>query len=310
MYFAIHFFIIFLCLLTGEIYGILKFDEDFTSSLKNFTMQTANDEDFNRSRLHVELDNSNYEENRLLKNAIYSTYQRFREKLANECGQNRDAVQMPIVFLKAIYGSNTGDMKEFVSPGALLCIVFFLSVSVTSLDLLTDKTEGLLQRSYIAGVSFREMLISHTTIQFIIVLVQSILVVFVHIALFGNHCEGLYAELVLLLLFQGMVGAALGLFISALCSKEETAIELSLGLVFPIILLSGMFWSLDGMDAIPKFIAERLPMSYAVIAGRDIITRGWDMMKEWEVLRGYVASIVWFIILWMLALLLTMLSLH
>uniref|UniRef100_A0A8D8ZH13 ABC transporter G family member 20 n=1 Tax=Cacopsylla melanoneura TaxID=428564 RepID=A0A8D8ZH13_9HEMI len=151
------------------------------------------------------------------------------------------------------------------------------------------------------------MLFAHTFIQFCIVCIQSLLVVIVHFAIFSNKCKGLYAELVLLLILQGMVGATLGFFISAICSKEETAIELSIGLLFPIILLSGMFWSLEGMKVIPREIAKLLPMSYAIIAGRNIITRGWDMM-DWEVVRGYLSSSIWIVLFWYLALLATILN--
>ncbi|KAI5732673.1 hypothetical protein M8J76_002960 [Diaphorina citri] len=288
----------------GETYGTLRFEEGFTPSLSKYAMRTASPDDFKRCQLYVRLDKTSNEETTVLKSEIHSAYQKFREKLADECGQSREGVQMPIVYLPPIYGKNELQMKDFVAPGALCVIVFFLSVSITALTLLTDKTEGLLQRSYVAGVTFTQMLLAHTAIQFLIVLIQAILVVLFHIGVFGNECKGIYILVVILLIFQGMVGANLGFFISAICSKEETAIELSLGLLFPIILLSGMFWTLDGMDPIPRFISRRLPMSYAIVSGRDIMIRGW-YLTDWEVTRGLLASIIWAAVFWVLALLVT-----
>lgn len=286
----------------SEIFGTLKFEKGFTRSLKQFTMHNASGEDFTRCQLYVNLDTSKPQEASELKSVIYSAYQNFTEKLATECGQSRDVAKLTPVFLEPIWGSMYfAKVIEFVTPGSLCVIIFFLSVSVTALSLLEDKTEGLHQRSYVAGVTFGEMLLSHTIIQLVIVFVQTNLVVLVHFGFFGNKCKGYYALFVLILILQGMVGASLGYFISAVCSQEETAIELSLGLLFPIIILSGVFWSVENIkSSVARWIAKRLPMTYAVVAGRNMISRGWNI-SNWEVSRGLLTSFIWAAMFWILA---------
>lgn len=54
-------------------------------------------------------------------------------------------------FKDPIYGSSDPSFTDFVAPGVILTIVFFLAVALTSSALIIERMEGLLDRSWVAG---------------------------------------------------------------------------------------------------------------------------------------------------------------
>ena len=56
-------------------------------------------------------------------------------------------------------------------------ITFGISIGLTAVVLLVERNEGLLDRSWVAGVNVTELLISQVITQFLIIIVQIILMI-------------------------------------------------------------------------------------------------------------------------------------
>ena len=82
-------------------------------------------------------------------------------------------------------------------------IVFFLAVALTSSALIVERMEGLLDRSWVAGVSPGEILFSHVVTQFVVMVGQTALVLLFMIIVFGVKCNGNIVYVVMLTLLQG-----------------------------------------------------------------------------------------------------------
>lgn len=82
-------------------------------------------------------------------------------------------------------------------------IVFFLAVALTSSALIVERMEGLLDRSWVAGVSPGEILFSHVVTQFVVMVGQTVLVLIFMILVFGVKCNGNIAYVIMLTLLQG-----------------------------------------------------------------------------------------------------------
>lgn len=92
-------------------------------------------------------------------------------------------------------------------------IVFFLAVALTSSALIIERTEGLLDRSWVAGVSPGEILTSHVITQFVVMCGQTALVLIFMILIFGVECQGDIFWVITLTILQGI-------FISILCKNN------------------------------------------------------------------------------------------
>lgn len=174
-------------------------------------------------------------------------------------------------------------------------IVFFLAVALTSSALIIERTEGLLDRSWVAGVSPGEILFSHVVTQFVVMCGQTALVLVFMIVVFGVTCNGNIFLVVVLTLMQGMCGMCFGFVISAICELERNAIQLALGSFYPTLLLSGVIWPIEGMPILLRSVAYFLPLTQATSALRSMLARGWGMDQP-EVFLGFIATLSWIVL--------------
>ena len=61
---------------------------------------------------------------------------------------------------------------EFMAPGVILSITYFMAVGLTSISFIIERKEGLLDRSWIAGVTSLEVMLAHVVAQFVVMVVQ------------------------------------------------------------------------------------------------------------------------------------------
>ena len=76
------------------------------------------------------------------------------------------------MFEEPVYGTNHASFTEFMAPGVILSITYFMAVGLTALSFIIEKKEGLLDRSWMAGVTATEVMLAHVVAQFVVLLVQ------------------------------------------------------------------------------------------------------------------------------------------
>jgi ABC-2 type transport system permease protein len=67
-------------------------------------------------------------------------------------------------------------------------------------------------------------------------------------------------------LANGLLGTALGLFVSAFAATEFQAVQFLPAFILPQFLLCGLFAPRDSMAPVLRWISDVLPLSYAVEA--------------------------------------------
>ncbi|XP_011307965.1 ABC transporter G family member 20 isoform X1 [Fopius arisanus] len=278
----------------GKAWGTLYFTENFTDALsaRMILGRDADEETLEQSEIKVWLDMSNQQIGLMLARDLQYSYRDFAKDLLSACEQNTALADVPIQFLDPIYGSNDPSFTDFVAPGVILTIVFFLAVALTSSALIIERMEGLLDRSWVAGVSPGEILFSHVITQFIVMCGQTALVLIFMMLVFGVQCNGDIGWVILLTILQGLCGMCFGFVISAICELERNAIQLALGSFYPTLLLSGVIWPVEGMPTALRYVSQGLPLTMATTSLRSMLTRGWTI-SEPDVYNGFISTIIW-----------------
>ena len=90
---------------------------------------------------------------------------------------------------------------------------------------------------------------------------------------------------------DAVLGSALGLFVSAFAQTEFQAVQFLPLIVFPQILLCGLFVPREALPPVLEAVSNVLPLSYAVDAMTHL-TRGTDTSTVWTDLarRGGVRA--------------------
>ncbi|KAJ9590920.1 hypothetical protein L9F63_016018, partial [Diploptera punctata] len=269
----------------GNAWGVLYFTENFTDALvaRMSLGKDSDEETLDQSEVRVWLDMSNQQIGLMVQRDLQKSYRNFIQDLLISCNENPKVADIPIQFKTPIYGSTDPSFTDFVAPGVILTIVFFLAVALTSSALIIERMEGLLDRSWVAGVTPSEILFSHVITQFVVMCGQTALVLIFMIIVFGVECKGDLFSAVILTILQGLCGMCFGFVISAICELERNAIQLALGSVI---------WPIEGMPCVLRYISLGLPLTMATSALRSILSRGWSIVEP-DVYYGYISTLIW-----------------
>ena len=71
--------------------------------------------------------------------AITEGYSNFMTELLTDCSLPKDMADLPIQFNEPIYGSQSPNFTEFMAPGIIVIIIFFLAVALTGDAFIGEK---------------------------------------------------------------------------------------------------------------------------------------------------------------------------
>lgn len=200
-------------------------------------------------------------------------------------------------------------------------MVFFLATLVTAAVFITDRTEGIWERTLVAGNKYHflqkpsfssqlfspftfllpicifligittpELLLAHIVTQAVIVFLQCTEVIFFVGVVFGTVNNGNNLTVIFLLSLTGFAGMLFGMFvclfiaakvsiklteihlkftgmlISIFCESHTMANFVSTGAFYPMIVLCGLLWPLEGMPQLLRDFALLLPFTVPTIS--------------------------------------------
>nr|XP_024220081.1 ABC transporter G family member 20-like [Halyomorpha halys] len=179
-----------------------------------------------------------------------------------------------------------------MTPANAILFMFYFPILFTAGALITEKSSGLLSRGLVAGLSLLDIAIGHMVLQCIIFTVQIAFVWIVFYYMFNNIMIGDVYLCLLLLFLVGICGMFHGFTIVAMCDDFTSASCLAFGRYFPIFLMSGAIWPVEGMHYILRTISNYSPLTKAVEAFRAVSVRGWSLFHP-TVYSGMITVAVW-----------------
>ena len=172
---------------------------------------------------------------------------------------------VPTGLLVLLYFLFEGQPHTFQRIGAPLCglfpfIVMFL---VTSIAMLRERTTGTLERLMTLPLAKGDILLGYGTAFGLLAALQALIVCTVGFAILGLHAAHGAWLVGLLAIANALLGMALGLFASAFARTEFQAVQFMPALIFPQLLLCGLFVQRDQMAGWLHAISWLMPLTYA-----------------------------------------------
>ena len=167
-----------------------------------------------------------------------------------------------LVLLRYVFD---GRQQTFQQIGAPLCglfpfIVMFL---VTSITMLRERTTGTLERLMTLPLAKLDLLAGYAIAFGVLAAVQAATVCVVGFALLGLDAPHGAVLVALLAIANALLGMALGLLVSAFASTEFQAVQFMPALIFPQLLLCGLFVPRSAMAPLLEALSWALPLTYA-----------------------------------------------
>jgi ABC-2 type transport system permease protein len=170
-------------------------------------------------------------------------------------------------------------MFDRLGPMLLGLFPFVVMFVVTSVATLRERTGGTLERLMSMPLGKLDLLLGYALAFGAVAVVQGALAFGLSLGPLGLDPEGPAWLLFLVAVADGLLGTALGLFVSAFAATEFQAVQFLPAFLFPQLLLCGLFVPRGQMAPWLAWISDLMPLSYAVDA-MERVTAGAGLTAE------------------------------
>lgn len=168
-----------------------------------------------------------------------------------------------LVLLRYVFDS--AEVFATLAPALLGVFPLTLMFLVTSITTLRERTSGTLERLMTSPMAKLDLLVGYAITFGVVAVVQVAVAVGTSVAL-GLDVGGSLGWLLLVAAADALLGVALGLLASAFARTEFQAIQFLPVVVFPQLLLCGLFQPRAQMATVLEWASDVMPLSYAVEA--------------------------------------------
>ncbi|MFN8168779.1 MAG: ABC transporter permease [Candidatus Nanopelagicales bacterium] len=155
--------------------------------------------------------------------------------------------------------------QEWAPPllGVFPMLVMFL---VTSVATLRERTGGTLERLLSMPLGKGDFVFGYALAFSGLAVLQALVVGGVSFGLLGLQVQGSAWLVVLVAVVDGLVGTALGLFVSAFAQTEFQAVQFMPVALLPQLLICGLIVPTDQLPTALEWLSKVLPLTYAIDA--------------------------------------------
>lgn len=190
-------------------------------------------------------------------------------------------ISSPIVAVPQLAYGQSARFIDFFAPGVMGLAAMMVTFMLSIISFVHERSASTLDRLLSTPVTEGEIVAGYAMAFGLVGLVQSIVIITAAVLLFQITIQG-SVLLVLLIVFVFGVGTqGLGFLLSSLAKTEFQAIQFLPLILFPSILLSGVFWPIEAVPELIRPVSSFIPLTYAVDAMRSVMIRGWGIGSIW-----------------------------
>ncbi|MBU1169138.1 MAG: ABC transporter permease [Proteobacteria bacterium] len=183
-------------------------------------------------------------------------------------------------FAKRVIKGREVPYVEWLFPGILGMNMMFAGLFGVGFVVVRYRKNGMLKRLSATPIRAHEYLVSQVLSRVFTMLLTTAVVYGGCSFLYHFTCRGSYL-LLLLIFFLGAISmVAMGLLVAARLSSEELASGLLNMIAWPMMFLSGVWFSLEGSKPWVKTLAQAFPLTHLIEGARQIMNDGagfWDI---------------------------------
>ncbi len=170
---------------------------------------------------------------------------------------------------------------DYFAPGVICFAIMMVTIMLSLLIFINERRQGTLQRLLTSPADEIEIVLGYALAFAIIGIMQCIVILLTAIILFGITIVGniVLALIVVILLAIGHQG--LGILLSSAARNELQAVQFIPLIIFPAILLSGLFWPVESIPSFLQPLTYFIPLKYGIDAERAIMLKGSRIGDIW-----------------------------
>ncbi len=180
-------------------------------------------------------------------------------------------------------------------PALVGLVLAFVGTIITSIGLVRERAAGTLEQLAVMPLRPIDVIVGKITPYFVLGAVDMAIITVLGVVIFGVPFNGNVAVFALGALLFLLVVLGLGVLISTVSQTQAQAIQGSIMVMLPQVLLSGFIFPLTAMAAGVRWIGYCLPLTYFVQISQGVMLRGAGLSSLWlplTVLAGMAVVVV------------------
>jgi ABC-2 type transport system permease protein len=187
-----------------------------------------------------------------------------------------------------VYGQDARFI-DFFAPGVMGLAAMMVTFMLSIISFVHERSASTLDRLLSTPVTEGEIVAGYALAFGFVGLIQSCVIIIAAILLFDVMIVGNVLLALLVVFLLGVGNQGLGFMLSSFAKNEFQAIQFLPLVLFPSILLSGVFWPLEAVPTLLRPVSFFIPLTYAVEGLRSVMIRGWSIDGIWLQLLVLVA---------------------
>lgn len=163
---------------------------------------------------------------------------------------------------------------DFLLPGLIGMSVVSTSLFSIGMVVVAYREKGKLRRLSVTPLPKPIFIAGQIANRYFIVLLQAFLLIILGTTIFKVQIVGSIFDFLAALTIGMLAFIALGFFVASVANTTETASGIANTLFLPMIFLSGVYFSVEGIPKFLKPLVEFLPLTHLVRAIREIFNNG------------------------------------
>jgi len=180
-----------------------------------------------------------------------------------------------------VYGSEDTRFIDSFAPGVVVLAVLMVTTVFSVIIIVREKAGGMLERLFATPLRPSELVVGHALALALVAFAQSVVVLGAALLIFQVQIVGSLPLAFGVLLLFAVGNQGLGMMLSAAARNELQAVQFIPLVLFPSLLLTGVFFPLEAIPAGLRGISLAIPMTYANDALKSIMLRGWGALELW-----------------------------
>jgi len=179
-----------------------------------------------------------------------------------------------------VYGKDARFI-DFFAPGVMGLAAMMVTFMLSIISFVHERSASTLDRLLSTPVTEGEIVAGYAIAFGLVGLIQSTVIILAAVLLFQIQIVGNPLTALLIIFVFGMGMQGLGFLLSSIAKNEFQAIQFLPIILFPSILLSGVFWPIEAVPTLLRPISNFIPLTYAVDGMRSVMIRGWGIGDVW-----------------------------
>ncbi|WEM44295.1 ABC transporter permease (plasmid) [Photobacterium sp. DA100] len=185
-------------------------------------------------------------------------------------------------FEVVLYFNPTQRSAVNIIPGLLGVILTMTMILFTSAAIVRERERGNLELLITTPIHSFELMVAKIVPYIFVGLIQVFIILGLGHFIFDVPINGAISQILFGTLLFISASLTLGLVISTIASTQLQAMQMTVFILLPSILLSGFMFPYEAMPVAAQWISEALPATHFMRLIRGIVLRGADLIGLWK----------------------------